>query len=357
SRNGRSQAQVNGKTCTIKQLQDIARQLIEPHGQNEQLRLKDPLNHVAYLDKFAGNVEARSAYSETLESFNGAAGVLREFDARIAALKDKKELIEHRLEELDRIKPSAGEKAKLEDSIRVLENANDVFETMSEAEDVLYENESSAVSLVQRVRARIEKLAGLDSKFEAFAGELERAEITLKEAAQEMRGYLDGFEFEPEDLERMQDRLAVLTELERRYQMPLDGVIDEAGRWRKELESIEFEDEEREKLRAEKSKRLSALRKTALVLGRSRSSAAADLDDRMTVEMGGLMMPGASFRTDLLHEEDVSSDLVVDRRHVRLFAHGIDAVEFYVRTNPGESEGRLCDVASSGELSRIALAL
>ncbi|UCH82563.1 MAG: AAA family ATPase, partial [Candidatus Latescibacterota bacterium] len=50
SRNGRSQAQVNGKTCTIKQLQDIARQLIEPHGQNEQLRLKDPLNHVAYLD-------------------------------------------------------------------------------------------------------------------------------------------------------------------------------------------------------------------------------------------------------------------------------------------------------------------
>lgn len=172
-RNGRSQSHINGKSCTLKQLQGISRRLIEPHGQNEQLRLKDPASHIAYLDKYAGNDAAQDAYSEALDGFTVAAGALREFDNRIAALKEKKELIEHRLEELDRVKPAAGEKTSLEESIRVLENANDVFEALAEAEDVLYENEHSAVSLVSRIRGRIEKLAGLDSKFEGFAAELE----------------------------------------------------------------------------------------------------------------------------------------------------------------------------------------
>ncbi|UCG53647.1 MAG: DNA repair protein RecN [Candidatus Latescibacterota bacterium] len=356
-KNGRSYAYVGEKSCTVKQLQEISRQLIEPHGQNEQLRLKDSENHVVYLDKFASNEAVLGRYADELESFQEAAGRLKAFDDRIALLKEKKELIEHRLDELERAKIVPREKDKLEESIRVLENANDVFEALAEAEQIVYENEESAITLISRARNRIERLGGLNSKFESFTRNLGEAEVSLKETVGEMRAYLDGFEFEPGELERKQERLASLIGLERRYQMSIDELCEEAERWRSELESIEFEDEERAKLRSEKNKRLNRLRKVAMELRDKRREAARRLDKRMTGELEKLMMPGARFRTDLSVEVDPASDLVIEKQRVRIHLYGVDQVEFYVQTNPGENEGPLCEVASSGELSRIALAL
>ncbi len=356
-RNGRSQAWLNGKACTVKQLQEVSRKLIEPHGQNEQLRLKFAESHIAYLDKFAGNQAAREIYEETLGVYNQASAVLREFDSKMKLLKEKKELFEHRIEEIDRAKIAPGEKESVEERLRILENANEVFETLAEAEQVIYEDESSAVSLVSRIRGKVERFTGLDKRFEGFADELEKAEITLKETVSEMRSFLDGLEFEPGELERNQERLAFLTELERRYQMEIDDVLEECEVWRSELESIVFEDETRKKLNAEKTKCLGELRKAAMSLTESRRKSAAVLDKNMTAELGGLMMAGACFRTDLRFEVDDASDLVIDKRRVRAHPHGLDQVEFYVQTNPGESEGPLAEIASSGELSRIALAL
>ncbi len=356
-RNGRSQAWVNGKPCTVKELQWVSRRLSEPHGQNEQLRLKFPESHVAYLDQYAGHDALMSAYSSTLDVFNDAARELREFDSKMKLLKEKKELYEHRIEEIDRAKVVSGEKESVEAKLRVLENVNEVFETLAEAEQVIYEDESSAVSLVSRVRGKVERFARLDGRFEEFAGELEKAEITLKETVSGMRAYLEGLEFEPGELERRQERLAFLTELERRYRMPLDEVLAECERWRSELASIVFEDETRKKLNAEKNTCLVGLRKAASALTQSRRKSAAGLDKQMTKELGGLMMTGACFRTDLSFEIDETSDLIIEKKHVRPHPHGVDSVEFYVQTNPGESEGPLAEIASSGELSRIALAL
>jgi DNA repair protein RecN (Recombination protein N) len=172
-----------------------------------------------------------------------------------------------------------------------------------------------------------------------------------------MRAFLERLEFEPGELERKQERLAHLTDLERRYQMTVDEIVSESEAWRKELGSIEFEDEERSKLRKEKNACLSRLRKAAVKLGESRRKAAEALDKKMTKELGQLMMAGARFRTDVSYEADASSDLVIGKQGVRIGPDGIDRAEFYVRTNPGEDEGALADVASSGELSRIALAL
>jgi DNA repair protein RecN (Recombination protein N) len=314
-------------------------------------------NHVVYLDKSASNEESLARYVEMLGAFQKAAGRLKEFDERIALAKEKKELIEHRMGELERAKIVPGEKHKLEESIRVLENSNDVFEALAEAEDALFENEASAVTLISRVRSRIERLAGLDSKFELFAGQLGEVELSLKETVGEMRGYLEGFEFEPGELERKQDRLALLVGLERRYQMSIDELCEETERWRLELESIEFEDEERSKLRSEKEKRLGLLRKAANELTETRREASQKLDRRMTGELERLMMPGARFRTDISVAVDPGSDLTIKQQRVRIDPHGVDQIEFYAQTNPGEHEGRLCEVASSGELSRIALAL
>ena len=356
-RNGRSSAFINGEPATLRQVQELSRQLIEPHGQNEQLRLKFPENHVVYLDKFARNETLLARYQASVELFRTVDRELRGFDARIALAKEKKELLEHRAGEIDRAKISPGEKEKLEESIRVLEHANEVFEGLAMVQNAVYEDEASAIALISRARARLGRVRDLDSKFDGFSKELENAEIALKEVVAEVRAYLDNFQFEPGDLENKQSRLSVLLDLERRYRMPVDELVAESERWKSELSMIEFEDKERTRLDSDRKARLEDVLTTAAALSESRQKAAKELDKRVTRELGELMMPGARFRTDVSHDEDASSDVMVDKTPVHLHPHGIDRVEFCVQTNPGEPEGPLADVASSGELSRVALAL
>jgi DNA repair protein RecN (Recombination protein N) len=356
-RNGRSFAFVNDRPCTLKQLQEISQILIEPHGQNEQLRLKAPENHVLYLDKFAGNEPRLAAYRETLERFRETDRELSDLDSRIARAKEKKELIEHRLGEIERARLEPGELKKLGESIRVLEHANEVFEGLNDALNALYEDETSAVSLVSRAKARIARLENLDGRFGEYARELAGAEIAMKEAAAEVRRYLDSLQFEPGDLEKKQTRLAMLLDMERRYGVPLDEILEQSERWKTEIALIEFEDEERAKLVKRRLTALQDVRDSAVALHESRKKAAVELDSKMTKELAGLMMAGARFRSDISLDEDEDSDLIVGKVPVRLRDDGVDRVEFYAQTNPGEPEGLLAEVASSGELSRVALAL
>jgi DNA repair protein RecN (Recombination protein N) len=356
-RNGRSHAYVNDRPTTLRQLQEISVELIEPHGQNEQLQLKHAENHLVYLDKFAGSGELLSAYRGAFEKYQDAASRLGDFERNLALVKEKKELLEHRVGEIAGAGIEPGEKEELEESIRVLAHGQEVFEVLSEAGEAIYDSESSAVSIVAQVRKRFARIEALDAKLAAFAEQLERVEIQLSEVVSDLRAYLDRLDFEPGRLEAMQERLDLLVGLERRYQMPVDELIGEGRKWSEELESLVFEDEERERLTGAKRAALRQLRDAGVRLSRFRREAAKVLDKNVTAEIERLMIRGARFRTDFGYEVDDDSELTVDKHRVRPRGDGIDDVVFYVRTNPGEAGGSVADVASSGELSRMALAL
>jgi DNA repair protein RecN (Recombination protein N) len=355
--NGRSQAFMNDKPCTLKQLQETSRDLIEPHGQNEQLQLKYAENHVVYLDKLAGNGAECIAYESALAEFRSSSRRLAEFDERIAFLKEKRELLEHRVTELDHLGIAPGEKTKLKESVKILENAQEIFDALGETCDTVYDNETSAFGMVSHGKQRVSRLAKIDGKFAEFAEQLQNAEVTLREVAADMRRYLDNLEFDPQRLAEMQDRLATLIGLERRYNMPLDDLLAEGDRWRQELESVAFQDDERSKLQKEQEDRRSALECTATKLRQTRLHAAKRLDKAMTGELEQLMMRGARFRTLVGLMEDAGGGVTIDGKAVQPGSDGVDEVVFNVRTNPGEAEGSVSEVASSGELSRIALAL
>jgi DNA repair protein RecN (Recombination protein N) len=354
---GRSQAFINDRPCPLKQLQEVSVQLIEPHGQNEQLQLKHSENHVIYVDRFAGNEALRAAYGTVLEHFQEAARELADFEKRLALAREKKELLEHRVDEVTRAAIRPGEREELEESIRVLSHGREIFDVLNEAGEQIYDDDSSAVARVGHVRKRLSRIEGLDKKLAEFAEQLGKAEVQLGETMADMRAFAENLDFEPGNLERMQERLDFLLGLERRYQMSVDELTVQAGAWSSELESLIFADEERAKLTGEKTKCLGRLRDSGRRLSRSRQQAAKRLDKQMTHEIEQLMLRGARFRTHFGYELDDASDLVVDGQRVRPRLDGIDEVTFCVQTNPGEVEGRVCDVASSGELSRIALAL
>jgi DNA repair protein RecN (Recombination protein N) len=356
-RNGRGHAFAGGSPCTLKQLRELAAELIEPHGQNEQLQLKNAENHVVYLDKLAANERLLQDYRDALSMFHNREAALQAFEQRVAALKDKKELLEHRLDEIGRAEIQPDEKQTVEQAIQELENAQDIYDALRQGADALYENEASAFGVVSHERARLAKIAALSDRFKHMVEQVEQAEISLKEAAADMRSYLDGFDFDPGRLASLQERLSFLSCLERRYGRPLAAIVEDQAQWKTEIESIAFEDEERDKLHVAVDEALDVVRGVALRLSDARSKAARKLDRAMTEELAQLMMKGARFRTDIARDVEAGSRLILEDEPVRLGPDGIDVVIFHVLTNPGESEGSVTDVASSGELSRIALAL
>lgn len=356
-RSGRSRAFLNAGACTLKQLQEVSIQLIEPHGQNEQLQLKQTQNHIVYLDRYADSADMLTSYRMALDDFLAVTARMTEFEKRMTLAREKKELLEHRLAEISQAALRAGEKEQLEESVRVVAHAQEIFEVLTEGAAKIYDDETSSLSQLAHVRKRLTHLVGVDKRFEEFAGALEKAEIQLSETVADMRAYLDRLEFEPDELERMHERLDVLLGFERRYKVSIDELIDQTKVWSSELDALVFEDEERERLAAEKRKCLERLGDAGARLSALRGKKAREFDKRMTAEIEQLTVKGARFRTDLAQEVDEASELVVGDRHVRHRPDGLDSVSFFVQTNPGEIEASVSDAASTGELSRLALAL
>jgi DNA repair protein RecN (Recombination protein N) len=357
SPSGRSSAALNERAVPVRELRSVCARLIEPHGQNEQHRLRDPASHVEYLDAFAGNGGERARYGLALAEWRRARADLDRFEAETALLRERSELLQHRLSELERLAPRRGEKAALEASARVMANAEKIFAAVDEACAALYDDDEAAAPRVGQARRRLASIAAVDDRVSALAERLAQAEATIGEVAAEARSIRDALDFEPAEVERVQERLDALTRLERRYQATLEQILDEKDSWQAHLAGLEGADTRRGELLAGVEASARALAHAGEALTASRRRAARGLDRLVSAELERLLMRGARFRTDLAHAHDPASGVRAGGEAVAVFEDGLDVVRMRVRTNPGEAEGALESIASTGELSRIALVL
>ncbi len=357
TRAGRSHATIDGRAATLKELRALCGYFIEPHGQNEQYRLRDPATHIQYIDAFADNARERARFDEALAELRRAQAELARFDAEVAAARERRELLAHRLEDVERIAPQPGEKAALETTARVLAYAEKIHAAMAEACASLYDDESSAASSVGRVERVVGPLSSLDPRIAELASFLSQARAALDEAASLARAVIDGLDFDAAEVERLQARLDALTRLEQRYRMETDVLIEQSRGWKRSLEHLEDAGERRRQLSDELSHRAVLVAETGALLTRTRVRAAAELDERVTAELAHLHMRGAVFRTVVAPEPDPAGVVRVDDAGVTVFEDGLDVVRMRARTNPGEAEGGVESMASTGELSRMALVI
>jgi DNA repair protein RecN (Recombination protein N) len=358
--NGRSYAWVNGEAAPLRQLHDTCAHWIEPHGQNEQLRLRDPETHIDYLDAFGGHEDLRERYRGALAAFNKVNDELSDFDRRVALLREKEELLRHRIEEIERARIKRGELDDLETQIRLLENSERIVEALTFVFSTLEGEEDgppgTSDSLARAIRM-LTRVADVDPRIATFVSQLQDTELTLRDCAAGVRSYLDGFEFDADGLRAQEQRRSYLLELERRYAAGCDELLDKAAEWSQELEGLAFEDQERGALRKRREGALRSLRGSAKRLRQARKKTASDLDGEMTKGLVDLMIRGARFRVDVGCEPADDGPLVVDGRRAAARPDGGDVVRFMVTTNPGESEGPVDQIASTGEISRISLSL
>jgi len=358
SRAGRSHVTVQGRAATVRDLRAVCTRLIEPHGQNEQYRLRDPAHHVHYVDAFAKNHAERERWDGALADWRSARAALERFDADVARAREQRELYQHRIDELARIAPRAGEKADLEARARVMANAEKIHGALDGVSAVLYDDEDGgAGARIAAARRKLASIAGVDARAHDVDEALAQAEALVQEAAASARGMRDALEFEPEDVERAQERLEVLSSLERRYRATVEEILVERDAWEAALAALANADGDRavlvDALGAEETK----LADAALALTASRDRAGKRLARTVSEQLQGLGMRGAAFRVDIGVEAGGHAGLRVDGRNVTVFEDGTDVVRMRIRTNPGEAEGALEAIASTGELSRVALVL
>lgn len=357
SRGGRSHAEINGRPATVKDLRGVCSRLIEPHGQHEQLRVRDPENHIAYLDVFAANLALQRRFAEALAGLRAARAELDRFDAETARLREKRELYLHRVEEIERVAPRAGEKTSLETSARLIANAERIHAALSEASAVLYDDDDAAATLIGRAQKRLAAIAGVDDRIASIHEALDQAHSLIAAAAGDARSILDSLEFEPADVERVQERLEVLTRLERRYQSTIDAIVADKDEWKRALDGLDDSGENRALRVRAVVESAASVASAGQELSRTRERAAAELGPLVSTALHELGMRAAALRVVVTRANDPGSDVTVDGEHVAVFEDGLDVVRMRIRTNPGETEGALETVASSGELSRVALAL
>lgn len=343
SSSGKSRAFVGNRPVTTSFLRQLAPDLGDIHGQNEQQLLFSPSTQRELLDEFGRSEELRSqaesAYANWRELGDKLNGLSRNEQERLRLL----DLWIFQRNEIDSVKPLPGEDTALEAERKVLQNVNKLQESASGAFDCLYESPESAVKQLKSAIRRLDELARIDPSLTETGASLKEAAVLVDDAAYAVRDYLGRLEGDPARLEAVESRLDALDRLKRKY----GGNLEEVSRCREEAatraDEVENAAEHRAAVGRQLAEAASAYERIAADLSRVRSKAAGQLGTQVESELKSLAMSGTRFSIQVSQGAWTAS--------------GFDEVIFLVSPNAGEELKPLEKIASGGELSRLALAL
>ena len=341
---GKGRVFVNNQAATVAVLRQLAPHLATIHAQNESILSFDGPARLGLLDGFAGSQigPVAAAY----EAWQGIRGRIEELEQ---GEQDRLRLVDlwmFQKREIEEARLQAGEDERLETEKRVLANAEKIYNAAMQAFDLLYEGDRSTSSSMRAAQKQIEELARYEPKFQEALAALETARISVEDVGATVRDYAGGIHASPEHLAEVEDRLASLDRLKRKYGPALDDVIAFGADVARKLSEIENKDEILRELRAELVKADTEYLRTARTLSKKREDAARKLEKLVEAEINDLAMKSA-FRIEITTGEQEGN----------WTATGIDQVVYMIATNPGEPMRQLEHVASGGELSRVMLAL
>ena len=342
ARDGRKTSFINDRRASGEVLRALSETLVELHGQHDDRGLLNPRGHRQLLDAF-GDLgphvdETRAAWRRLGE----ARRALAEAQGRVAALKAEEEFLRHAVAELDALDPEPGEDAALDHRRRLMQGASRIREDVAKALSAL--GEDGAEGLMGDAMRWLEGAADrAEGTLDAALDALGRAITELGEASQGVERALEALDFDPGELESVEERLFAIRALARKHGVLPDDLGAFAGELRERLAALEGGQASLKALEVGLGAAEAAYDAAAAKLGLARAEAARRLDGAMAAELAPLRMERAAFATEIAEGEPGPE--------------GRDAVQFTVATNPGAPPGPLNRIASGGELSRFLLAL
>ena len=342
--NGKGRVFVNNQPATVAVLRQLAPELALVHAQSETLSSFDQAQQRILLDRF-GNIST-DAVEQACTRWRDAQARLNDL---LQGEQDRLRMVDlwsYQRKEIESARLEAGEDETLETEKRVLANAEKLYAAAMGAFDQLYEGGASAESALRAAIRNVEELARYDARFAESAQQLASARAIVGEVSSSLRDYAEAINASPERLAEIEDRLALLDRLKRKYGQSVAEVIAFGEDVARKLSAVEDRDEILKALRAAVAESAAAYKTAASALTAERKAAASKLARLAETQINSLAMK-------VRFEIAIASD----GQDAAWNSHGWDTVEYRIATNAGEPLKPLHEIASGGEMSRVMLAL
>jgi DNA repair protein RecN (Recombination protein N) len=344
SSSGKGRVFVNNQPASVAVLRQLAPDLASIHAQNETILAFDAAARMQLLDRFAGvNVEQVSeAFARTRDLRNKITELERDEQDRLRLV----DLWSFQVKEIESAKLQPGEDTKLEAEKRVLANSEKLYSAAMASYDSLYDGAVNANALLKSAERHLEELARYDEKFREQLDALLSARATVEDIGATVRDYAEGIDASPERLAEIEDRLASIDRLKRKYGNTVEEIIIFGDQVRQKLNEIENRDEALADLRKQLALAASEYLREARAISKQRYDAAKKLEKQVESEINSLAMK-AKFKIEVSGSDEEGN----------WTANGFDSVLYLIATNAGQPLQPVERIASGGELSRVMLAL
>ena len=347
SAEGRSRAFIDDVLATSGALKELGSRFVDLHGQHEHEALLDPRTHLDVLDQYAGLTAERAVVSTAFQRLRAVRDELERARTDEREQAARTELLAFQLGEIERAAPQPGEDQDLGGTRQVLASAEQLHRLCSESYVELYEGDDAVLARLEKMWRHLTDLAALDPKFTPYLDVRESVKAQLEDLAFFLRSYEASIDTSPERLQQVEDRLALLERLKKKYGPSLGEVMARQMALRRELETIEAASERASVLEKAFDEASAAYVSAAKTLSQVRRAEAETLASRLERLLAELAMERTRIEVRFNHAA----------RPEDWTERGTDEAEFYLSPNPGEDLRPLAKIASGGELSRVMLAL
>lgn len=355
---GSNRCFINDSPANLNIVKEIGNLLVDLHGQHEHQSLLRTETHIDYLDEFGDYEELiqryRNAYSELLNKENELKGLI----AKENSIKENKEIYSFQIKEIDNVSPQEDEDEKLNEELKILEHSEKLAELTLEIYKLLYEAENSLQDSLGKVKNHLQKLNEIDKSFSESLNEVESASALIEDISAFVRSYNAKVDVNPEEVEKKRERLSSINLLKKKYGGSVKNILEHRKKIGEEFELAENFAGKIKNLEDEIFELRKKAGSLAGNLSKHRTSSSKKIKTGIESTLKELGIEHPQFKTNIEREESENNeDVFIDGKFYKSSYKGIDDVEFFISTNPGEDLKPLAKVASGGEVSRIMLAL
>lgn len=348
---GKNICRINGSLATVAQLKEIGEYLIDIHGQHDNQSLLRNKAQSDYLDMFSGSrlLSEKESYRKALSQFNEINGRIAELKAMEKERARLEDLYRYQAEEISAAALKKDEDLELARQSILLSHAEGIMEAFHTAWLALSGDDgydAGALDQIQRAQSAIEGISRLDQEFESISEGLVEVIDKLEDISRDIRLKKDQVNYDPKLQQEVEDRLAFIEGLKRKYGNTVDEILAYGEKARLKLEEVTDTDAVLKQLTAKRDELEGILYESACRMHAMRVEAAALLKERVTAQLKDLEMPKAEFEADIRFDSSK-----------KYHSDGLDSIEFLISPNPGEGLKPLNRIASGGEMSRIMLAI
>ena len=345
-RNAKSKITVNGSRMTLSRLKELMVNIIDLVGQHEHQFLLNSDYHLHLLDRFLDD-EGKMLSKKIRESVNKIKklnlqiGNIEEEKSKIA---EKKDILEFQLNEINSLELKENEDNELEEEYKILFNAGKISEKLEETSQFLKEGEFSILTALGRAKRNLEQLSDLSESYSELYDKIESVLYEVEEISYSVDNFVGDVEIDDKKLEKIVERIDNINKLKLKYGSTITEILEYRDKIEKELSLVNFESEELENLKKEKSELVGQYFQDSERLSEIREKIAENLQNTVDVQLDDLNMENAKFKVEITKTQEIT-------------IYGIDNAEFMIAANVGETFKPLAKIASGGEISRIMLAL